>query len=57
MKINKVYIRKIVFDASFGRSFKSYQKKLSDKELDKLKKSLLIFKRDPFNPRLKTHTM
>ena len=50
-------VRKIVFDASFKRSFKNYKKKLSDKELDRLRKVLLIFKRDSFDSRLKTHKL
>jgi len=57
MKTNMVYVRKIVFDVSFNRSFKNYKRKLSDKELNKLKKSLLIFKKNPFDPRLKTHKL
>lgn len=52
-----VYVRKIAFDTSFKRSFKSYRKRLSNKELDKLRKALLIFKKDPFDPRLKTHKL
>ena len=52
-----IYVRKIVFDTSFKKSFKNYKKRLSGKELDKLRNALLIFKRDPFDSRLKTHKL
>ncbi len=50
-------IKKIVFDASFERKFKNYKKKLSKKELNRLKERLIIFKNNPFNPKLKTHKL
>ncbi|MEA1937124.1 MAG: type II toxin-antitoxin system mRNA interferase toxin, RelE/StbE family [Patescibacteria group bacterium] len=53
----KIHIKKIVFDASFERDFKKYKKRLSDKKIERLKEKLLIFKKDPFNQKLKTHKL
>lgn len=52
-----IQIRKIVFDASFEKSFKNYKKRLPEKKLDKLKERIVIFESDPFDPRLKTHKL
>jgi addiction module RelE/StbE family toxin len=53
----KIHIKKIVFDASFEKSFKKYKNKLSDKKISRLKEKLLIFKKDPFDQKLKTHRL
>jgi addiction module RelE/StbE family toxin len=50
-------IKKVVFDASFERKFTAYKKRLSKKELKKLKERIIIFKNNPFDPRLKTHKL
>ena len=53
----KIHLKKIVFDASFEKSFEKYKNKLSDKKTGQLKKKLLIFKKDPFDKKLKTHKL
>jgi len=53
----KVQIKKIVFDASFEKDFEKYKNRLSDKKIGQLKERLLIFKKDPFDTRLKTHKL
>ena len=53
----KIHLKKIVFDASFEKSFEKYKNKLSDKKTSQLKKKLLIFKKDPFDKKLKTHKL
>jgi len=53
----KIHIKKIVFDASFERDFEKYKNKLSVKKIDQLKDRLLIFKDNPFDPKLKTHKL
>ena len=50
-------IRSIVFDKSFERNFKKYKEKLTEQEKDKLRQKLMIFKKDPFDKRLKTHKL
>jgi len=50
-------IKTIVFDALFERKFEAYKKKLSENKLEKLKERLIIFKNNPFDPRLKTHKL
>lgn len=50
-------IRKIVFDSYFERKFNDYKKKLSKKERQKLKEKIEIFKKNPFDPKLKTHKL
>ena len=53
----KNQIKKIVFDASFEKDFEKYKNRLSDKKIGQLKEKLLIFKRDSFDARLKTHKL
>ena len=53
----KVHIKKIVFDSSFKKDFEKYKNRLSDKKVGRLKERLLIFKKDPFDSRLKTHKL
>ncbi|MCK5413029.1 MAG: type II toxin-antitoxin system mRNA interferase toxin, RelE/StbE family [Candidatus Pacebacteria bacterium] len=53
----KVHIKKIIFDPSFEKSFEKYKNKLSDKKRNTLKERLLIFKKDPFDKKLKTHKL
>ena len=50
-------IKKIVFDTSFEKDFKKYKNKLSDKRREQLKQKLLIFKKDSFDAKLKTHKL
>lgn len=50
-------IKTVVFDAGFERKFRNYKKRFSEKELDKLKERLIIFKNNPFDKRLKTHKL
>ncbi|HEC92675.1 MAG TPA: type II toxin-antitoxin system mRNA interferase toxin, RelE/StbE family [Candidatus Atribacteria bacterium] len=50
-------IQKIVFDAYFERRFNEYKRKLSEKELQRLKERIKIFKQNPFDQRLKTHKL
>ena len=53
----KNQIKKIVFDASFEKDFEKYKNRLSDKKIEQLKEKLLIFKKDSFDTRLKTHKL
>ena len=50
-------IKTIVFDTYFERKFEDYKKRLSQKELEKLKERLQTFKNNPFDSRLKTHKL
>jgi len=50
-------IKTVVFDAYFERKFEDYKKRLSQKELEKLKEKLIIFKDNPFDSRLRTHKL
>ena len=50
-------IRNIVFDKSFEKDFKKYKKRLTVQEIDKLRQKLDIFKKDPFDKKLKTHKL
>lgn len=51
------YIKKIVFDASFERKFEDYKKKLSEKEISKLRERIGVFRDNPFDSRLKAHKL
>ena len=50
-------IKNIVFDKSFEKNFKKYKKKLTKQEIDRLKEKLNIFKKDPFDKKLRTHKL
>ncbi len=50
-------IRSIVFDKSFEKDFKKCKKRLIAQEIDKLPQKLDIFKKDPFDKKLKTHKL
>lgn len=51
------WVKEVIFDAVFERSFKNYTKRLPAEELDGLKERLIIFRNNPFNPKLKTHKL
>lgn len=51
------YIKKIVFDTSFEKKFEGYKEKLSEKELNKIRERIEVFRDNPFNSRLKTHKL
>jgi mRNA-degrading endonuclease YafQ of YafQ-DinJ toxin-antitoxin module len=53
----KIHIKKIVFDASFEKDFEKYKNRLSIKKISQLRNRLMIFKDNPFDPKLKTHKL
>ncbi len=53
----KVYIKKIVFDSYFEKKFGKYKELLTGKKIKQLKAKLIVFRSDPFDPRIKTHKL
>ena len=49
--------KSIIFDSVFEKRWHKYLKGLTDKQKDRLKERLALFKEDAFDKRLKTHRL